>query len=292
MATEDVAAAGLAAGHRREDALRDVADIDEVVGTRRREQAAARANLQQHPAARRLPVPRADHVDRIDDHRIEALVDLFEHRGLGLPLRDHVRAFEHAAGRRLFVGRHAVRSQTDRIDARDMDQPRAGPSGRPGHHPCALDVDMPHLLEMPPAAMHQRRGMDDMGRAIDGPLHGRLVVEAGRDHVHREGRKRAACLLPRIGDWTRPLAGPDQHPHVVVAVDQLADNVVTHEARGACDQAADAGRRQQTIAGRDNHHRTTPEHSGSCRVDRSVRDERTSQLISYHRMTAVQTFGE
>ena len=235
MATEDVAAAGLAAGHRREDALRDVADIDEVVGTRRREQAAARANLQQHPAARRLPVPRADHVDRIDDHRIEALVDLFEHRGLGLPLRDHVGAFEHAAGRRLLVGRHTVRPQADRIDTGDMDQPRAGPPGRPGHHPSTLDVDMPHLCEMPPAAMHHRSGMDDMGRAIDGLLHGDLVVEASRDHVNGEGRKHTACCLPRIGGRIRPLAGPDQHPHGVVAVDQLADNVVAHKARGASD---------------------------------------------------------
>ena len=80
-----------------------------------------------------------------------------------------------------------------------MDQSRAGPPGRPRHHPRALDVDMPHLLEMPPAAVHHRRGMDDVRRPINSPLHRDLVVEAGRNHVDRKGRKHAASGLPCIG---------------------------------------------------------------------------------------------
>ena len=88
-----------------------------------------------------------------------------------------------------------------------------------------------------------------MRRAIDRPLHGGLVVKAGCDHVDREGRERAACCLPRIGGMTRQLAGPYQHPHVVVAVDEQSDDVVADQPRASCDQAVDWGRRLQGVAG-------------------------------------------
>jgi hypothetical protein len=52
---------------------------------------------------------------------------------------------------------------------------------------------VPHFGEMPPADMNHRRGMNDEPRAIDGALHGGLIVESGRDGFNREGRERAVA---------------------------------------------------------------------------------------------------
>lgn len=117
MPAENVAATGLAPGSCRLDAADHIPNIDKVVRTRRGQQPLATANLEQHAATGGFPVPGADHVHRIDDDRIEPLVDLRQHGRLRLSLGHDIGALHHAAGRSLLISRYAIGPQTEGVNA-------------------------------------------------------------------------------------------------------------------------------------------------------------------------------
>ena len=87
--------------------------------------------------------------------------------------------------------------------------------------------------------MDHPRGMNDKTHAVDGPLDRGLVVKSGRDRLNRQGREgSAAHTLPGRAGGVLSLAGPHQHPHALIAVDQQPDDVVANQSRGSRDQAA------------------------------------------------------
>ena len=216
VAAEDVATAAPPTGHRGEDPAGDVTNINKIVRAGGGEEPLAGTDLEEHPAARRLPVPRAEHVDRIDDHGVEPAGDLVVHPALGFPLRDHVRALWHHPRWRLLVGRRPVGPQSDRIDARDMDESSAGPTGGGGHDARPLDVRGGHLGVMPPAAVDHRGGVDHDPGPVDGRLHRPLVPEGSVEGLDGEASEATLRGLPRPDERPHRFAARDEHPHDIV----------------------------------------------------------------------------
>jgi len=224
MPAEDVPPSRLAAGSSGLDTADHVPDIDKVVRAGRGQQTFAAADLEEHAATGGFPVPRADHVDRVDDNGIETPIDLCQHGCLGRSLGDDVGALHHAAGRSLFIARHAICPKAEGIDAGNVHEAGPGPPGCSGQPGGALDVDLVHFVPVPPATVHDRSGVNHQPRAIDRLLEAVFVFQRADPLVEREPLKGAIDTV-----WARP----DQDPDLPSGLKQPTNHIVADQTRAA-----------------------------------------------------------
>ena len=226
VTAEDVVLARATAAFGGEQAVHDVAHVDEVEAAGDHGGERPAPYLQDHLAEpRRREVVRPHDGGRVDDDRVEAVGDDGPQLHLARRLREIVGARRRQGGARggLVDGARVIADEKSVDGARVHHPAHARGARGPGDGTHPADVRVCDDASAIAADGDDRGEVKDDLRARQRDAHGRLVADVGDDALDVEPRERRGV---------RPMV-PDDHAHRVAAVEQRPHQIAAQVSRCA-----------------------------------------------------------